>query len=1508
MKLVLSVVLFFFVGLAWQSEVVGQGFLGPARTVSGRFIEAPRSIQQQLREAERALAEERYSDAVVRLGDLLASEGNNEEDELAGQDFFLEIDDTRPQGTPVNSSMMRTARMMIGLLPSDALETYQLRYGPSARRILNEAAQARDWHLVSEVRRKYFHTEAGYEASVLLAQQEMLAGNALAASLLLDDLVSVPRAVGQLGQGVVLLHAAASQLSGRKVASATSANTTVLVSGEEQSVPATTELPAWIAEQVARVPDYSSAEPADYPMLGGSPDRNGFSAGQFPLTNVRWKLDTTASPRQKRAVRQSGDELATSGKLPPPCWMPLRVGDQLLMRTTERLVGVDYRTGKRVWTYPWQAAYDAFPDEEASLDSFGTETDPSDLLNQRVWNDMPYGQITSDGQRVFMLDDLAEVEAAAYSSTINLGGTRPSDTRVNTLVALDLATEGKLQWRLGAGADDDPTFSEAFFLGPPLPLNGRLYVMVEIAGDIILSCLHPATGQELWRQQLIAVESGGIDADPIRRVAGAMPTYHQGLLICPTGAGATVTIDLVDRMLRWGVSYDRNDAMNRSISGGRRGRGLEADQLMQRWHSGIAVSSNRSVLVTPIEADRLFGFDVITGETLFPQKNRVSFRYLAGIRGDAFIVVGTDKVRAFRLSDGAMLWSTKGDLLSAGQQVSGRGVFAKDEYLVPTTANQIIRISLADGKVVDRRNTRYALGNLVAAGGEIIAQGPSEIAVAYGETSLEPMVDRLLAKDPNDFEALVRKSELLIQRGDRDEALGKLTRAREMEPDNDEVRMLSVAAMLGTLRENLSVDDNLIETLDQLIDQPSQRVELLSLRVRAALSEQDYVGAAARLVDLSTLINSESMLETSSAEVINDNSRYCTLDGWLSARSNEIASLASEGDLDRINDMLTAMVDSDVERATGRMIRLVKHFGVFDGVSGLRSQLLQQFQGEGSYLQLERQALGTLAPSADAFQSLSSERLEALANAYALGGMPQDAIAVIDALGPQKAAGAAVGQIRQLALGKLRQPDWNEHVALTWSPRTQTRIRTFTARQRVAETTVMSGRSFAGWRLISDAASPLGFRDPTGLVKRISLEGTGQIDDSDKEAFVSGGVMLVMMPSGLICVDLYHLLAGDGEAVLWRRGLGGESSPMAKRGVSTTPFDDQIYYYSIAQSGVSNPIPEFKVGPILGDRLLVLQGGDLIAIDLFTNETLWRNSTAPRTGSVLCDGERVAVVSSDTDEVVYFDVMDGRKLETKKWGHGRIWEAMEEHVVSYLQQQDREYEVRMVNPFSGEVALSRQCASANRTTKKVPATYGRVVSGRYVVLLDSDGKAAIWDIKVGKEIGKPTLPAYPDLQGLHVTLLEDQLVLLPKRRTDRSKQPQGQQLQTTDGAFHRTVDGVHAVSLSDGSLQWGQQFSKSWGCTLTQPSGTPMLVLTRSPFTYAIQSRKKFLDVLALDVRDGNVLNEHLGKPIQSQNNELEVKLTVQPVLSRVITQIGGEILTYTFTDDPAPESPTEEQ
>ncbi len=111
---------------------------------------------------------------------------------------------------------------------------------------------------------------------------------------------------------------------------------------------------------------------------------------------------------------------------------------------------------------------------------------------------------------------------------------------------------------------------------------------------------------------------------------------------------------------------------------------------------------------------------------------------------------------------------------------------------------------------------------------------------------------------------------------------------------------------------------------------------------------------------------------------------------------------------------------------------------------------------------------------------------------------------------------------------------------------------------------------------------------------------------------------------------------------------------------------------------------------------------------------------------------------------------------------------------------------------------------------------------------------------------------------------------------------------------------MYAISLDDGTLRWGKDFETPWGCTFQQPAATPILVLTRSPFSFnsPTSSRQKHLDALAIDVRDGRELNKTVGHPVLSTNNVLETRLTVQQGLSRVIAQVGGELLTYEFSDN----------
>ncbi len=95
----------------------------------------------------------------------------------------------------------------------------------------------------------------------------------------------------------------------------------------------------------------------------------------------------------------------------------------------------------------------------------------------------------------------------------------------------------------------------AFFLGPPLPLEGKLYAVAEFNGEIRLVVLDAKTGRLQWQQQLAHVDNRTIIVDAGRRLTGATPSYDGGVLVCPTSAGAVVAVDVTMRSLLWGFQY-----------------------------------------------------------------------------------------------------------------------------------------------------------------------------------------------------------------------------------------------------------------------------------------------------------------------------------------------------------------------------------------------------------------------------------------------------------------------------------------------------------------------------------------------------------------------------------------------------------------------------------------------------------------------------------------------------------------------------------------------------------------------------------------------------------------------------------------------------------------------------------------------------------------------------------------------------------------------------------------
>ncbi|MGV3486863.1 MAG: PQQ-binding-like beta-propeller repeat protein, partial [Planctomycetaceae bacterium] len=1181
------------------SAASGQAFLPIDRGASaGRFIEPPRSVTQQLRVAQEAIDQRRYGEAVAALGDLLQRERTVLDDELSGQDFFIADGNGIPTAQ-VNNTLMGEARRLLSTLPAEGIAQYELVYGAQAKKLLDDAAPEQVWGDVAEVKRRFFHTEAGRDATQLLIHRAIAQGHFVQAQRLSVLLLEHPKLDQKTKSLISALIQSLDQVSGSQ---------TVSADGNAGSA-----APTFAAVRRRRV-DAAS----EFRMYPGRSVPAQSAGGQMPLPDPLYTVVTTGSERQERTLRESVDAMSAMGELPPPSWLPLRIGNQLLMRTTERLVGVDVVTGKRVWQYPWFETNEKIESTEATFDGLPEEDSGNSLLKQRVWNDLPYGRMSSDGERVYVLGDLAQMQVAMFSPLMGMQGSRPADTGTNSLIALDLATQGKLVWQLGGDTPLPDGLAQAFFLGAPLPIEDALYVMAEISGDIVLLCLDSATGTERWRQQLLAIETGSIDTDPVRRVAGASASYQDGILVCTTGAGAIVAVDIHDRALLWGVTIERNDAINQSVIVRR--DGFIPDQLTKRWWDATPVIVGKTVYVTPIEADRFFALDLLTGDKRWKEfaRAQTGSRYLAGVHEDSIVLVGGDNVRAVDAKTGKTTWKTRSGWLDSGEQISGLGMFGMIEhpaskesvaaYYVPTSANRIIAVSLQDGSALEHQTTSFPAGNLIAVEGQIISQAATLLSVAEGQVSLAPKVAAALSSDPNNVIMMNRKAQLLMEQGQRVEALKWLDKARAIEPDNIEVQQLTINAMFGALRDDFAGNAQMLGVLDGLIDQPADRAELIKLQVRAAIVHKRPLEAVERLIDLSSLLPTDPMLAAQTIGNEADAARQVSLDSWINARVMEALASAQPDQRDAIAAAVSTHLEKYAANSTPQVQRLVLQFGSLPGAEPLIRQLLQRYTAEQQWLAMERVILGSASATPERLDRLSTWQAVAIASAYAGGGLKQDAAAALEVALQDEAAARQAAIELGVDLDELRSQSAGNPYTTSWEGKVKVQLpneplgdrMTMSRRISTGENKRVVGRSFAGWQLVSEDSSPVALRDPMGIVHPIPVDGRNRHEEAHRQVVFNGGLMIALLPGELVAVNLFELVDGQADPVLWRRPWRSEGGGSGFRPQSqSTKFGDQSYRYLLSSSG-NSVVSELQLGPIVGDTFYLLQGNELIAMDAIT--------------------------------------------------------------------------------------------------------------------------------------------------------------------------------------------------------------------------------------------------------------------------------------------------------------------
>lgn len=709
------------------------------------------------------------------------------------EDAFIQVHrgEEAAQWTSVRAEVNR----LLAKLPREGLEVYELNCGPRAKELLAESRKKGDAQVLAEVTQRFLHTKAGAEAAELLGTYYLDRGRPVLAALCFERLLNdTEKAKGSPATWLKAVLAfrragdkARAEQAWRQLQELSPHG--VELAGRQVSLPD-------LEEECARLPaEPTGISPHDWAMFQGNPSRSARGQGDAPHLDAdadRWVQPTIQRPEAKQWLTQalSYQETRRQG-LVFPAGFPVAVRDLLVYRTHAGLAAVEAATGKLRW------------ERSSDWSLEGMTADPAKVVALQQWVTMyleggspgllyensTLGTLSTDQTLVFAVDDLAvpphpsflQHNALLKGKTASAGPLLEA-TQSNRLQALELET-GKIRWQIGGAGGP---FAETFFLGAPLPLGGKLYVMIERNSELRLACLDAATGKLQWSQTLAAVRDR-LSLDVGRRLRGVHLAYADGVLVCPTNAGAILGIDLLTHGLLWAKPYrDAASAAELNPDINQR-RLLRSSRLFRPdWKDAAPVVQNGKVIFTAPDGVSVYCLNLRDGTTLW-KANRADDLYLAGVYDGNVLLVGKHRCRALRLDDGREAWACE-----TGTP-SGRGVAGEGIYYVPLRAAaggqgpEVCAVEIATGKIVGHARTRQqeVPGNLLFCEGKVVSQSVQQIA-AYPQLRVKlAQVEENLRKKPEDPAVLAARGELRLSQGDLRGAVSDLWLALEKKPAQD---------------------------------------------------------------------------------------------------------------------------------------------------------------------------------------------------------------------------------------------------------------------------------------------------------------------------------------------------------------------------------------------------------------------------------------------------------------------------------------------------------------------------------------------------------------------------------------------------------------------------------------------------------------------------------------------------------------------------------------------------
>ncbi|WP_145368066.1 outer membrane protein assembly factor BamB family protein [Maioricimonas rarisocia] len=414
---------------------------------------------------------------------------------------------------------------------------------------------------------------------------------------------------------------------------------------------------------------------------------------QLPTAVTAWQVDTEISAEAADVIADLLAELDAHGVLPAAHFQPLAVDSHGLFRTWNAVIAIDVETGEEVWRVPLESTVSRLVRRAGDLSSRIRRTQVLPILIRRLLGDTLYNRITTDGTCVFALEPVVAADNAAEARSAEDDA---ATVFQNQLTALKI-TDGEIAWTRSTlplpeeQGDAEPKGRPVYFLGPPLGTGTTLYGVAESEGTLHAFALDSNDGGPQWTVK-IGSSNVPFSEDYVRHATACTPVIADNLLICPTGAGALVAVDLLHHEVRWAFRYGRDD-----VPPGRHEIPLLQQQsaelhAMAGWRTGSLHAGNGTVVLASPEVNQLFVLDSQSGRLIWslPRGNAA---WIAGIDAERLIVVRSDGVTGHSLDDGSLLWRAR------TPRPIGTGVLHNGTYVMPACGQRTCAIALDDGGV-----------------------------------------------------------------------------------------------------------------------------------------------------------------------------------------------------------------------------------------------------------------------------------------------------------------------------------------------------------------------------------------------------------------------------------------------------------------------------------------------------------------------------------------------------------------------------------------------------------------------------------------------------------------------------------------------------------------------------------------------------------------------------------------------------------------------------------------